>query len=288
MFRKQHLFLGLLFFLPATLLAQTHGPIVTDRPDQTESAAIVPAGWLQIEAGAAYEEGAYAYAGSDYGSVWTTQIPGLLLRIGVNRNFELRIGGALTRQIFTIRDRPFDMSGQTLPDYLGDTLGLEPFSLGMKASLTDEDGIIPQTAVIVMVGIPGTGSDSFDTQWPAPEIRFAFAHTLSDVFSLSYNLSIAWNGDSPVHAGYYSLVLGAGITESIGAYAELYGDLPGDMPGLHRADAGVTYLLNPDLQLDVSAGMALSEPDIRVPHYRMDSFAGLGVSWRIPLFKQAP
>jgi len=282
---QRTLVFSLLILIAGTSLlrAQQRDPLVTDRPDQTESAAIVPAGWLQIEAGVTYEEGSYAYAGFDYGSAWTTQMPGVLLRLGLNRNVELRIGAAYTREILTVRDRPMDMSGADWPDYLGDESGMEPFSLGMKAALSEEHGMIPQAAVLVTVGIPGTGSEYFDSDWPAPEIRFAFAHTLSDVFSIGYNLGIAWDGTSPVHAGYYSFVLGAGLTEMIGAYAEVYGDLPGDMPALHRADAGLTFLLNPDLQLDLSAGMALSTPDVAIPHYRMDSFAGFGVSWRVPL-----
>ncbi len=285
---KRFLLLVLLLSLPATILSQTRDPIFTDRPDQTESAAIVPAGWLQIEAGATYEEGAWSVVGQDYISAWTTQLPGFLLRFGVNRFFEFRFGGGVTKEILTIRKHPFDMADDIRPDIRIDTLGIEPVTIGMKAALSEEDGLVPQSAVLLTVGIPGLGSEWFDIAWPAPEIRFAFAHTLSDVFSLGYNLAIAWDGSSAVHAGYYSLVLGAGLTEAIGAYAELYGDLPGDMPALHRADAGVTWLLNPDLQLDVSAGLALSEPDVRISHYRMDSFAGLGVSWRIALFDRAP
>jgi hypothetical protein len=289
MLRRTLAFSVLILLACTSLLrAQQRDPIVTDRPDQTESAAIVPAGWLQIEAGVTYEEGAASYLGYDHASHWTTQLPAMLLRLGVNDRFELRVGAALTRMVSTFRDGPLNQTGAVWPDVHTDTLGFEPFSLGMKAALSEEDGLIPQAAVIVTVGIPGLGADWFDIRWPAPEIRLAFAHTLSDVFSLGYNLGIAWDGSwSPVHAGYYSLVLGAGVTERIGAYAELYGDLPGDMPALHRADAGLTFLLNPDLQLDLSAGMALNEPDVRIAHYRMDSFAGLGVSWRVPLFADA-
>jgi hypothetical protein len=276
----------LFFVLTISLTAQQHDPIVTDRPDQTESAAIVPAGWLQIEAGAVYEEGAWSVVGQDYGSAWTTQVPGLLLRFGVNDHFELRLGGGLTKEVLTLRKHPFDNAEDIRPDTRIDTLGIEPFAIGMKAALSEENGLIPQSAVLLTVGIPGLGSEWFDIAWPAPEIRFAFAHTLSDMFSLGYNLGIAWDGSSPVHAGYYSIALGAGLSEAIGAYVEVYGDLPGDMQPLHRADAGVTYLLNPDLQLDLSAGIGLNEPapDDR-GIYRMDSFVGAGFSWRFPVFR---
>ncbi|MCB2206367.1 transporter [bacterium] len=281
-------FIITLILSSTSLQAQQREPLVTDRPDQTESASIVPAGWLQVEAGVTYEEGTLRYQGRDYANTWTTQLPGFLLRFGINENFELRLGGAVTRDKGTVFDFPQDRSHAEWPDYLYDTLGVEPFSLGMKAALTEENGIIPQSAVLVHVGLPGTGSEYFDMEYLLPEIRLAFAHTLSDVFSLGYNLGVAWAAGHDSHIGYYSLALGAGITESLGAYAEVYGDLPADMPGLHRADAGVTYLLTPDLQLDLSAGMALSEPVTDVPHARMANFAGVGVSWRFPLVPSKP
>ena len=65
----------------------TEPELITDRPDQTESAHTVPPWLFQIELGAAYGE-------SQDGSEKTVlqSIPQALVRIGLSRRFEIRLG----------------------------------------------------------------------------------------------------------------------------------------------------------------------------------------------------
>ena len=59
--------------------------MVTDRPDQTESATVVPRGLLQVEMG-------YLFARD--GDVDGYAVPGTLFRLGLGGRLELRIGHA--------------------------------------------------------------------------------------------------------------------------------------------------------------------------------------------------
>ena len=69
-----------------TGVARAQSPdMVTDRPDQTESAAVVPRGLLQVETG-------YLFARD--GDVDGYAVPGTLFRIGLGGRLELRIGHA--------------------------------------------------------------------------------------------------------------------------------------------------------------------------------------------------
>ena len=68
---------------PAPLTA----PLVTDRPDFTESTKTIPRGHLQIEAGFTF---VYDRRGDD--RLRDHAAPELLLRIGLADDFELRIG----------------------------------------------------------------------------------------------------------------------------------------------------------------------------------------------------
>ena len=69
-----------------TSVARAQSPdMVTDRPDQTESAAVVPRGLLQVETG-------YLFARD--GDVDGYAAPGTLFRIGLGGRLELRIGHA--------------------------------------------------------------------------------------------------------------------------------------------------------------------------------------------------
>lgn len=58
-------------------------PVVTDRPDFTESAVVVPMGVLQIESGSTYEQGS---------GVKIFSGPELLLRYGFTERWEWRLG----------------------------------------------------------------------------------------------------------------------------------------------------------------------------------------------------
>ena len=63
-------------------------------------------------------------------------------------------------------------------------------------------------------------------------------------------------------------------------FIESYGLIPNWDEAVHLADAGVTYLILPNLQLDFSAGLGLNESAI-------DHFIGFGLSYRIPGPKKA-
>ncbi|MBN1449279.1 MAG: transporter [Bacteroidetes bacterium] len=274
--------------LSAFVHAQHTHPLVTDRPDQTESASIVPAGWLQIEAGLLWESiataahgiGASFHADAAVGDY--TEIPGILLRFGISDAMEFRAATALAMERVTRDPAIFDPTNRGYPAMELDTLGVQPVTFGVKAHLLHEKGWIPQTAILASVTIPASGSRYFSPRWMTQEIRLAFAHTLSDRFSLGYNLGIASPGETSAHTGLYSLAFGAGVTETFSLFAEIFGDLAGDAAPVHAFDAGMTVLLSPDLQLDASAGLTLHEDAFGI-HRRMEHFLGTGVSWRVQL-----
>jgi hypothetical protein len=122
--------------------------MITDRPDQTESAAIVPKGHLQIETG-------FVFQGDEASNVKTNEL-GLfttLLRYGINQYFELRLGTGY-----------LDLTNK--PDG-GDDMnvsGLAPLFAGAKFKMFEEDGAIPEMAFLATVEIPGTGKDDFSPE----------------------------------------------------------------------------------------------------------------------------
>src|SRR4051812_23805093 len=80
---KRYLFIFLFCFGNSIVFAQEPlEKIETDRPDQTESPAIVPKRWFQFESGVIRE----AYA---YNTLYT--LPTLLSKYGVSKKLELRL-----------------------------------------------------------------------------------------------------------------------------------------------------------------------------------------------------
>jgi len=161
-----------------TLWAQEIPPLQADRPDQTETPAIVPRGFLQAENGFSFERTDHVIS--------TVLHPAILWKYGVHPRWELR----LTTE-FATEEHPS-----------GKQTGIYPLSFGIKTNLLEEKGIIPQTSFIGHLTTSGPGSRSFRTKHPAPAFRFTMQHTLSQRLSLGYNLGAEWDGESPVPVLY--------------------------------------------------------------------------------------
>jgi hypothetical protein len=206
-----------------------------DRPDQTESPAIVPAKHFQIETGFVRER-------TDP-STKTYVNPSVLWKYGVNNVFELR----LITEMNTIKQ-----SGSSIS-------GLVPVALGFKVKISEEKGILPRTSLIAHLNMRSWASKEFMAEKYAPDFRFTMQHTLSEKFSLGYNLGMEWDGEESVPEYIYTLTTGFQATEKLGMYVELYGFAAERHTADHRFDAGITFLAAPWLLLDVSGGVGISK-----------------------------
>lgn len=246
------------------------GELVTDRPDRTESAAVVAPGYVQVETGVLFTRDDEGPA-----EVEVLEGPGTLVRIGLGGRAELRLGwSGWVRQEVGFGGG----GGTTSADGPGDA------ELGAKVKLRDEAGSLPETALLVGVSLP-VGDEELTSDRYDPTILLSLAHTLSEQLSLGYNGGVAWSS-APGEAGVvetashlvYAAALGIGLTERFGAFAEVFGEEPIDAPGSSAVslDGGFTYLVRPALQLDLFAGAGLTD---EAP----DWFVGAGVSFRLPM-----
>ncbi|MDF1571387.1 MAG: transporter [Bacteroidales bacterium] len=242
-------------------MAQVAQPeLITDRPDQTESAAIVPRHALQVETGFLVENDA-----NDLFSTRSFTYNTTLLRFGLLNNFELRAGMDYFRASTTLNNTS-----------LSSTIsGISPLYTGFKIKIAEAQEWHPQVAFLGGLVLPFTADSDRKPNYTAANIRFAFSHSLSNRFSLGYNLGAEWDGDSPVPGYFYSAALGFAVTDKLGAFFESYGLIPETGNAEHLMDAGLTYLLLPTLQLDISGGIGLNQAAIR-------NFISLGLSFRIP------
>lgn len=237
--------------------------LVTDRPDQTESAEVVPPGFVQLETGvdAAVEGGDPRSEATAFGST--------LVRIGAVEGLELRLGWG---------------GWERAEDGGAADEGATDAELGLKVRLWAARGARPQAALLAGVSVPvggrGRSSERYD-----PALRFSFAHDLPAGVALGYNLGMAWStapgvADETSSRLEYTATLGFGLSDRLGAFVELFGDAPVDAPAgdagpAHAADAGLTLLVSPRLQLDLAAGAGLTD---EAP----DRFLTAGLSLRWP------
>ena len=240
--------------------------LVTDRPDATESASVVPRGYFQFELG-------WTHASFDNDGTETAadSFPETLVRIGLSRRVELRVGFD-----------GYQWDDESRPGGSG-TDGFNDTSLGVKIGLVEERGARPQIAVLAGFSLP-SGTEEFTDGRVVPAFSFAFANTLTERLSLGYNLGAFVlteeddSGDKTTSfQGLWTVALGIGITDRWGAFIECFGNPVISALGSSSSsfDGGFTYLVRPNVQLDLFGGFGLSGD---APEW----FAGLGVSFRVP------
>ncbi len=257
----------ILFLLIPVFSALAEPDLVTDRPDQTESSAVIAPGYIQIESGITRAEA------DDYA---VTESLGTLVRIGLVDRLELRLG----------------IEGW-IDDEAVDSQGFGDSNIGVKYYLWDENGWIPESALLAGVCIP-TAKNTFEGKrfdpgqecsCRATSVRWAGSYTLTDRLSAGINIAAAWEcykggeGDRHFDAKMpYSAVLGISVTDRIGCFVEFFDESavnPGGKPA-NLFDGGFTWLVTDTFQLDIAGGTGVSdEAD--------DWFAGAGLSYR---FKQ--
>ncbi len=257
--------------LAASLAAAPVGaeepPMVTDRPDQTESAQVVPRGTTQLEIGWLLSREDEAGARLE-----TTEVPGTLLRFGLSERFELRLGWS------GFVDQELSFGGSKLVrDGVGDA------ALAGKVLLRPERGAAPQVALLFGTSVP-VGDDELTSDRYDPSFRFLFSNTLSDTVGIGYNVGMFWEtgtGDdgslSTVSSFDYTLSLGFGVGARSGVFVELFGDVPASASGDPSAsfDTGLTFQIRPRVQFDIAAGIGLTDN-------ADDWFVGIGLSTRFP------
>lgn len=92
-------------------------------------------------------------------------------------------------------------------------------------------------------------------------------------YGISNNLGLEWDGNTAASATFYSAAFGFGITEKLALFAESYGLIYEFDEAEHLLDTGFTYLISPNFQLDVSAGMGINDLAI-------DNFISFGFTYR--------
>ena len=250
---------GGLFAQDDTVSGVTSEPLITDRPDATESPTTIAPGFIQVETGGFYESFEDNNIKSESFTYNTT-----LVRLGLLDNLELRIGWDFVEGRTTI-------NGNKLDDV---TSGFNPLLFGTKISINDEKGWMPEIGFLGHLYLPFLASQDYRPETTGVDFRLSFAHTLSEKSSIGYNIGAQWLDGSPEAAYIYTLSYGYSVTNKIGAYIELYGDFPEDNKANHLWNSGLTYLLSNNVQLDATVGSGITEGQ--------DILLSAGVSFKLP------
>lgn len=258
---KKFLLASLCCLIAIQLDAQNSVPeLITDRPDRVESSVTVPHKSLQIETGCLYE-----HSEDDLLETSSFLYNSTLLRYGLLENLELRLGVEYEDSKTLIKETDEESS----------LSGLLPLSIGVKVNITEQDGFIPEMALLSHLALPNTGLEDFQSETLTPDMILSMSYELSPKLSTGVNVGAEWNDGSSKAAGVYSWVFGIALNDKAGAFIETYGSFAKDEDFENGIDGGLTYLIRPNLQIDIAGGFAVTE---NLPDY----FIGAGLSFRVP------
>lgn len=241
--------------------------IVTDRPDQTEAPNAVKPGVLQIESGLLFERYELEDGFSQHRNVFPTN----LFRIGLVKNFELRIVNEV------VNYKTIDNLGRFNDR---EVQGTENMQVGFKWQLTDTDSKI--VVGLLAHAILPTGSEGISNKYYGGLAKISMSYDLDDRRSLSTNIGYAneqldFDSNGLVRqsdgAFVYTLAYGHSLSDKIGIYAEVFGNYQELEEWKNNMDAGLTYLIRPNLQFDYSYGWGLNQ---------VMNYHSIGVSIRLP------
>jgi hypothetical protein len=239
-------------------------PLESDRPDFTEATTTVGLGRLQIEGGYKFTHGIGGVPSHD-----AHDLPEMLLRYGVAERLELR--AAWDEGV--VFDRRLDRnSGRVVTE-----TGFTDVELGVKYAISKQDKWRPQTAMIVALTAP-VGSSSQTSGQVDVRVNYLYSWEFNKKTSLNCSTGNLWTGESGDHFSelFQAVSLEYEWTEKLHVFGEWYALVPRDGRDnrtQHYFDSGLTYLLTPNVQLDWSAGLGLSDASDRF-------FTGCGVTIR--------
>lgn len=253
--------LAALAMLPAISACATAGlgegdPLITDRPDFTESAQTVPAGMTQVEGG-------YTFGRAE--SITSQSVGELLARISIGPAAELRVA---VNSYSTAAGDGTRVSG------------LEDASLGAKFHLatgaTTFDLFRPDLALIVATSVPSGSSAYGESEWQ-PDAKLVVGWTLTDRLAWTSNLNYTYASEDGERFSQpsWSTSFGYSLTERVGTFAEYFRIMPESRGagGSGYLNGGATYLFSPDFQFDARIGRAAGGA-------AEGYFAGIGLSRR--------
>ena len=218
-------------------------------------------------------EGGYTFSRFDEEKVHS--VGELLLRVGAVDRLEFRLG----LNSFVFRNEPADSVGLP-PSAIRTVRGIEDLTLGLKVELVrpppGKPGV-PQLAIVAGTTVP-TGRAEVGFEGAVPGGILGAGWGITDWLAAGLNVGYAYAEDEEGRFDELSgsVAFGFGLTRRLGAFAEWFGIFPlsPDRDDSNNADAGFTYLLSPNLQLDARLGVGLDEP-------RPNFFVGAGAAWRI-------
>ena len=214
----------------------------TDRPGNTWGADVLPHHKVSWENGFGFES---CPDGSR-----TITLTSTIVRYGIFKNLELRIG----TDFLLYNDGPGTKY----------SFGIAPLTIGTKFKAYESTNWLPSIGFLAELQLPHVGTKDLTPPHLAPSLYALFEHSITDWFSLCYNVGAIWDGETAIPQTSLSLALWFDITDN---YLHPDGNQ-------YMTDLGFTWMPSRRVQLDISC-------DFDLLNFGKYYAVGCGVSWMI-------
>ncbi len=250
----------ILLSLCLNLFAQSEIPeLITDRPDQTESAAVVPLNCYQIETGILYQHQKYDADGINFENQ-NVSLLSTLFRYGMNSSLELRLGGGFFSNLSRFNESDNRVDG------FGDLM------IGAKYIVRKDQKILTNIGVLWENILP-FGSLNFRPEKIEPKILLLLEQEINESLGVGINLGGEYSSSEEKTFYDYTTTLGISLTNRLGGFVEFYGQTSKESSPENHFDFGITYQHTQNIQLDLSLGSIIQSGV-------QDYFIGFGFSIR--------
>ena len=239
--------------------------IETDRDAFTPSTKTTPVNRLIVES-------SYSFI-DNHGAPATNSFPELLLRYGLTKRVELRLGWNF--EVGGGGSVVSGNAGETSEGVDTPTLTREQRLIyGTKIALTEQESWVPDSILIVS-GVTPTGGDATATQL---RTDYAFGWRLPNRWRIDSALAFTTDSDSGNRFEVWapSTVLRMPIGERFQVHSEFFGQFSeGRTSNFSRLfySPGMHYLVTPNLELGLRLGWGLTDQSARF-------FSNVGFGWR--------
>lgn len=241
------------------VFAQYSETIVSDRPGQSNSPYTVGKMVFQLQTGLQVGGGnADNYKRNDL------EIPAFI-RFGITDKIEVNTLWGLRNTTTERFNQEFKSSGFNMANF------------GLRFNIFKETEKVPALGFEFTYKTKMVGED-FKPDYASTRFNIMASKGFSDLIGLTANLGTDFDGYGDAPAGFYTLNLVLTVTDELSVFFENYSFFNGDYFDTYF-DFGGGYLLNNNLQLDLSGGFGYND-DI------FDYFISGGVSYRITSWRK--
>jgi len=199
------------------LVGKDIGPLVSDRPDQSDGAYVLPKNIFQAESGFSLLKSEYQH---------TT-----MLRYGLTHSTEVRL--------------QFDQS------ILDKRYTVLPTTLSVKQRLLKQAGIMPTITLIGYGSFDRIADETGVNNKYEGMALLAFQNDFSDISGIEYNIGTNTAGTDLIFTFFYAYR----VHPKLNLFIEYFSEFANDAIPNHNIDGGALYHINDNFQVDIGFGV---------------------------------